>query len=68
MNFEIESKDQEGNVVFKGTATKDEASFLLNVGISYLLASGVMPLLTGNITKEQAETMMSGPDTTGTIQ
>jgi hypothetical protein len=62
MNFEIESKGEDGSIVFKGTASQAEASFLLNVGISYLLAQGVMPLLTGGMDKDStvSETPQGG--------
>ena len=47
MDFEIKSKDKDGNIVFEGTASAAEASFLLTMGVSYLLAQGVAPMLKG---------------------
>lgn len=32
---------------FSGTMNKNEATFVLNIGINYLLANGAMPLFTG---------------------
>lgn len=46
MHFKIETKDKDDNIVFSGTASAEEATFLFNVGISYLLAKGVQPMLT----------------------
>lgn len=54
MKFEITTKDADGNVAFQGTANAQEASFLLNVGVNYLLANGAMPLLTGKTDEELA--------------
>lgn len=47
MQFKIESKDQDGNIIFSGSASQQEATFLLNIGVNYLLANGAMPLLLG---------------------
>ena len=47
MEFNITSKDKDGNIVFEGTANEKEASFLFTMGISYLLSMGVAPLLKG---------------------
>lgn len=47
MEFEILSKDKNDNVLFQGKASQKEASFLLNIGINYLLAQGTYPLLKG---------------------
>lgn len=52
MKFEINSKNEDGSIVFQGTANGTEASFLLNVGVSYLLAKGAMPLLKGGTEEE----------------
>lgn len=43
----ILSKDKEGTVLFEGKASEKEASFLLNIGINFLLAQGTYPLLKG---------------------
>ena len=47
MLFEITGKNENGDVVFKGTASRIEASYLMDVGVNYLLAKGVAPVLTG---------------------
>lgn len=47
MEFVIVSKDKEGTVLFEGKANEKEASFLLNIGINFLLAQGTYPLLKG---------------------
>lgn len=47
MKFEITSKNKDGEVIFQGTANQTEASFLLEVGMNFLLSNGAMPLLTG---------------------
>lgn len=64
MQFNIETKDKDGNVIFSGSATQQEASFLLNVGVNYLLANGAMPLFTGKSDEELAIT----PPSTDTVQ
>lgn len=46
MEFNIKSKDKDGNVTFEGTANATQASFLMNVGVNYLLQRGVEPMLT----------------------
>lgn len=45
MDFVIKSKDKDGNVTFEGTANAVQASFLMNVGVNYLLQRGVEPML-----------------------
>lgn len=52
MIIEVETKDEEGNIAFSGKLNSQEVSLVLNVGINYLLANGVMPLFTG---KEDGE-------------
>lgn len=47
MIIEVTTKDTEGNVSFNGKLNAREASLVLNVGINYLMANGVMPLFTG---------------------
>jgi len=47
MLFEITGKDTDGNVSFKGIANRTEATYLMNVGVNYLLAKGSEPTLTG---------------------
>ena len=58
MLFEITGKNDKGDVVFKGTASSLEASYLMDVGVNYLLAMGVVPVLTG-----KEETTMLAPST-----
>lgn len=60
MKFEITTKDAEGNVSFSGTMNKNEATFVLNIGINYLLANGAMPLFTG---KDDEELGVVAPST-----
>ncbi len=60
MKFEIKTKDDKGEVVFQGTANQNEASFLLEVGINYLLAQGAMPMLTGDMNPDS--TMVEQPE------
>jgi len=52
MLIEVESKDSDGNIAFHGKLNKTEVSFVLNVGINYLLANGAMPLFTGKDDEE----------------
>lgn len=47
MIIEVETKDEEGNIAFHGKLNSREVSFVLNVGINYLMANGAMPLFTG---------------------
>lgn len=58
MLIEVESKDSDGNIAFKGKLNKVETTFVLNVGINYLLANGAMPLFTG---KDDEELAMVAP-------
>lgn len=58
MIIEVQTKDQEGNVSFTGKLNSREVSLVLNVGINYLMANGVMPLFTG---KEDAELGIVSP-------
>jgi hypothetical protein len=60
VKFEIQTKDAEGNISFSGTMNKNEATFVLNVGINYLLANGAMPLFTG---KDDDELGITAPST-----
>jgi hypothetical protein len=48
VKFEIQTKNEDGSIAFQGTANQTEATFLLNVGINYLMARGVAPMLTGD--------------------
>lgn len=45
MKFTIDMKNEDGSVRFNGTATKEQASFLMEVGVNYLLQRGVEPML-----------------------
>lgn len=47
MIIEVETKDEQGNIAFHGKLNAQEVSFVLNVGINYLMANGAMPLFTG---------------------
>jgi hypothetical protein len=47
MLIEVQTKDSEGNIAFQGKLNSREVSFILNIGINYLLANGAMPLFTG---------------------
>lgn len=48
MKFNIESKDEQGNIIFSGILNKTEAEFVLNIGVNFLMARGAMPLFTGH--------------------
>lgn len=61
MKFDITLKNDDGSIAFEGTANQKEASFLLNIGVNYLLANGAMPLLTG---KDEDVTVAETPTTT----
>ena len=52
MQIQLKTKDADGNIVFDGTLNKMEAELILNVGINYLMANGVMPLFTGKSEEE----------------
>lgn len=52
MKIEVTTKDEDGNVAFTGTLSKTEVSFVLNVGINYLMANGALPLFTGKDDEE----------------
>lgn len=52
MIIEVETKDEDGNVAFKGKLNSQEVSFVLNVGINYLMANGALPLFTGKDDEE----------------
>ena len=54
MIIEVTTKDEEGNVAFNGKLNSTEVSFVLNVGINYLMANGAMPLFTGKDDEELA--------------
>ena len=47
MVFDIESKDDAGNITFKGTANATEANFLMTIGVNYLLSTGTIHMLSG---------------------
>lgn len=47
MLFDITLQNDDGSVAFEGTANKAEATYLMNVGVNYLLQRGSMPILTG---------------------
>lgn len=47
MIIEVEARDKDDNITFAGKLNKQELSFVLNVGINYLMAHGAMPLFKG---------------------
>lgn len=47
MIIKVTTRDSEGNISFDGNLNSHEANLVLNVGINYLLAKGVMPMFTG---------------------
>ena len=47
MIIEVTTRDTDGNIAFNGKLNSKEVSLVLNVGINYLMANGVMPLFTG---------------------
>ena len=52
MIIEVTSKDVDGNVAFQGKLNTNEVTFVLNVGINYLMANGALPLFTGKEDEE----------------
>jgi hypothetical protein len=40
MHFNIQAHDEAGNITFNGTLTQNEASYVMTIGINYLLAKG----------------------------
>ena len=63
MVFNIETKDSEGNITFKGTANATEANFLLTIGVNYLLSTGTTHMLSsmkkdGSISEMPAATQL----------
>jgi len=54
MKIEVTTKDEDGNIAFTGTLNKTEVTFVLNVGINYLMANGALPLFTGKDDEELA--------------
>lgn len=52
MIIEVVTKDADGNIAFNGKLNSQEVSLVLNVGINYLMANGIMPLFTGKDDKE----------------
>lgn len=52
MQIKVTTKDEEGNVAFTGELSRTEVSFVLNVGINYLMANGALPLFTGKDDEE----------------
>lgn len=61
MQFEITTKKEDGSVAFTGTLSQNEATFVLNVGINYLMANGALPLFTG---KDEVELGVHAPSDT----
>lgn len=47
MIIEVQTRDEDGNIAFHGKLNKLETTFVLNVGINYLMANGALPLFTG---------------------
>jgi hypothetical protein len=60
MIIDVEHKDEDGNIIFNGKLNKSEATFVLNVGINYLLAHGCLPQFTG----KEEEVVVHGMPTT----
>jgi hypothetical protein len=52
MIIEVVTKDKDGNIAFNGKLNSQEVSLVLNVGINYLMANGIMPLFTGKDDEE----------------
>ena len=52
MIIEVVTKDTDGNIAFNGKLNSQEVSLVLNVGINYLMANGIMPLFTGKDDEE----------------
>jgi len=45
MQIEVQTEDENGNIVFQGTLSKREVDFCLNVGINFLMANGASPFI-----------------------
>lgn len=60
MIIEVETKDEDGNIAFHGKLNSAEVSFVLNVGINYLMANGALPFFTG---KEDKDLSIYAPST-----
>lgn len=60
MDIEVQTEDNDGNIVFKGTLKKHEVDFVLNVGINFLLANGATPFIKD---EDDVEDSMLGPST-----
>jgi hypothetical protein len=52
LKIEVTTRDEAGNIAFTGSLNQREISFVLNVGINYLLANGALPLFTGKDDEE----------------
>lgn len=61
MIIEVETRDENGNIAFHGKLNSVEVSYVLNVGINYLMANGALPLFTG---KEDVDLGVFAPSTT----
>lgn len=62
MKIEVKTEDAEGNILFQGTLNKLEVQTVLEVGINFLLANGIMPLFSGKENNEAASLVV--PETT----
>jgi hypothetical protein len=60
MIIEVTTKDENGNVSFQGKLNSTEVSFVLNVGLNYLMAKGAMPIFSG---KEDEDLSVYAPST-----
>ena len=64
MIIQVETRDEDGNITFNGKLNTEEVSFVLNVGLNYLMAQGAMPMFSGD---EGHDVAKYGP-TTATAQ
>ena len=58
MEIHIKTEDENGQIIFEGTLSSEEHDFVLNVGLSYLLAKGATPFM-----KKDESSLAEGPDT-----
>ena len=63
MIIEVTSEDKDGNVLFNGKLNKEEISFVLNIGVNYLLATGAEFAFTGAEEEIEAHTVHDEPPT-----
>lgn len=63
MEIFVKQEDNDGNVVFEGVLKKKEVTFVLNIGLNYLLSIGATPFIEGEDEEDEADGggSMTGP-------